>query len=174
MAAWAKIKFFWNTMLGSTGSTLTASATESSGDYDVSYIHNWLETNFWKSDSDYIHTIIYDGPPKGADFLCILGHNLNEQSITVRLQYSATGAWAGEEGDAFTGEIPSADTIYLKEFANPGTYPCWRLRLSSTSQTVKTMAIAVWGERTELKYASASFDPHGQEVKANVNVSQGG
>jgi hypothetical protein len=36
------------------------------------------------------------------------------------------------------------------------------------------MAICIWGDKTELDYATASYDPYAQNVKANVGLSQGG
>lgn len=48
MAVWDKVKFFWDTMLGSPGSTLTATST-ATGNYDVDYLYNMLETTTWKA-----------------------------------------------------------------------------------------------------------------------------
>jgi hypothetical protein len=39
---------------------------------------------------------------------------------------------------------------------------------------VAQIAICFFGQKTELDYADASFDPHGQDDKANVNVSHTG
>ncbi|MBI5344760.1 MAG: hypothetical protein HZB83_05410, partial [Deltaproteobacteria bacterium] len=48
MSAWAKIKFFHDTMLGSAGSTLTATST-ASGDYSAAYLYNMREVNSGKA-----------------------------------------------------------------------------------------------------------------------------
>ena len=42
MAQWAKVKFYYKTMLSTEGASLTATTTDSSGDYDVEYLHNML------------------------------------------------------------------------------------------------------------------------------------
>ena len=60
MAEWAKPKFFWKNMLGTSGSTLTVTSTESDGDYDIDYIHNTFEVNMWKATSSSGQHIIYD------------------------------------------------------------------------------------------------------------------
>ncbi len=62
MATWAKIKFFWDSMLGSPGSTLTmtAGSTETDGDYSLDYLSNGLETNFWKQSNNNNSNIDYD------------------------------------------------------------------------------------------------------------------
>jgi len=36
------------------------------------------------------------------------------------------------------------------------------------------MAICIWGLKTTLDYARASFDPNSQEMKANINISGNG
>ncbi len=178
MADWAKIKFFWDTMLGSSGSTLTATNTDTSGDYDVGYIHNMLETNSWQASSAttpiYITCDAGAGNTRDADFLAIIGHNLSTAGATITLQYSATGAWAGEEIDAFTAEAVAADTVYLKEFTAPGAKRYWRLKITGTLSGAPNLSICIWGEKTELDYATASFDPHAEFVRAKVNLSQGG
>ncbi|MEE9614857.1 MAG: hypothetical protein V3W31_07930 [Thermodesulfobacteriota bacterium] len=179
MATWSKVKFYYDTMLGSSGSTLTATSTESTGDYDADYIHNWLETNMWKAedvglaDPQYITYDAGAGNTKQADYLAILGHNMNTAGATVTLQYS-TDNFAADINDAFTGEAPSADTVYLKEFTDPGAKRYWRLKISGHGSTTPYMAVCVWGRKTELDYATASFDPYEQETKAKVGVSYGG
>lgn len=93
MAVWAKFKLFYDTMLGSSGSTLTASSTESSNDHDVDYIYNMLETNSWKAaNANDPSTITYDagaGNTKTVDYLAIAGHNLNTAGAYVVLQNSS-------------------------------------------------------------------------------------
>ena len=178
--AWAKLKFFWDTMLGSTGSTLTATSTESTGDFDVDYLYNMFETNMWKAEDTAIadpQYITYDagvGNTKDADYLVIFGHNLNTAGVTVTLQHSTTGAWAGEEVDAFTGAAPSADTVYLKEFTAPGAKRYWRLRLAGHGSTAPYMKLCIWGLETELDWASSAFDPYDQKARANITKSYGG
>ncbi len=177
MATWAKVKFFWDTMLGSAGSTFSATSTKAMGDYDADYLHNWLETNLWKSANTttpmYITYDAGSGNTKQADYLVILGHNLNTIGATVTLQYS-TDNFAADINDAFTPQAPSADTVYLKEFTDPGAKRYWRLKITGTLSAVPFMALCVWGETTELDYASASFDPYAESVKANVGTSYGG
>ena len=68
---------------------------------------------------------------------------------------------------------PAADTVYLKEFTATAAHRYWRLRITAASVPVY-MTLCIWGQKTELDYATASFDPHEQNVKANVNLSQGG
>ena len=175
MADWAKIKLFWDTMLGSTGSTLTADST-ATGSFDVDYIFNMLETNMWKSanttDPQYITYDAGVGNTRSADFLAIIGHNLNTISATVTLQYS-TDNFAGDINDIFTAEMPSADTVYLKEFTTQDKR-YWRLKISGTPSAAPFLTICIWGDKTELDYAELNTDPHAQKARANVNLTQGG
>jgi len=178
MATWAKVKFFHKTMLGSTGSTLVATSTEADNDYDVDYIFNWLETNLWKAEDSGVadpQYITYDagaGNTESADYVVILGHNLNTAGVTVTLQYS-TDDFTGDINDAFTGIVVSADTVFSKEFTSQDKR-YWRLKLSGHGATAPCMTLAVWGEATELDYMSSSIDPYADDIKATVNRTQGG
>lgn len=170
MPQWAKIKFFHETMLGAPGSALTATSTASG--YDVMNIYNMLETNMWKASSSANQTLSYDagsGNTKVADYIAILGHNLKTAGASIYLERSDdnsswTEAWS---------DTPAADTVYLKEFTRTAAHRYWRLRIMGASTAVY-MTLCIWGLKTELDYATAGFDPHEQEVKANVSVSETG
>lgn len=172
MATWAKIKFYYNTMLGSAGSTLTAMST-AAGDYLVAYLYNMMETNKWlAANTTSPHYITYDagvGNAKAADYIAILGHNLKAAGASIYLQWSDDNAvWT----DAYS-DTPTADTVYLKEFAATATHRYWRLKITGMSVPVY-MTLCVWGLKTELYYVSTSFDPYEQNYKASINLSQGG
>ncbi len=174
MAKWNKVKFFYDTMLGSSGSTLAATTTASG--HDVADICNMLEVNGWKAaDLTDPHYITFDAGAAGqasADYLAIHGHNLASAGASIVLQYSSDN-FALDINDAFTPETPATDRTYLREFAGTAQYRYWRLRITGHTQA-PYMGICVWGIKTELDYATASFDPHSQEAKAAVNLSYGG
>lgn len=172
MADWAKIKFYWKSILGAEGSTLEASSTFERT--SVANIRNMLETTLWQAAvSQGPHQITFDsgeGRAHAADYLAVAGHNLYSSGALVKLQHSADGA-AYE--DAFTPFMPSTDKAFVKEFTSPGPRRYWKLVLEGTL-SAPFMYICSWGEKTELDYATASFDPNEQEVKASVNLSHGG
>jgi hypothetical protein len=172
MADWAKIKFYWKSILGSQGSTLEASSTFERT--SVSNICNMLETNLWQAAvGQGPHYITHDsgvGNSHEADYLAVSGHNFASVNALVKLQYSNDGI---SYLDAFTPFIPASDRTFIKEFTSPGAFRYWRLALEGTA-IAPFIYIAAWGLRTELDYASASFDPNEQEVKAAVNLSSGG
>ena len=172
MADWAKIKFYWKSILGSLGSTLEASSTFERT--SVSNIRQMLETSLWQAAlSSGPHYITFDsgaGNAYGADYLALSGHNLSSADALVILQYSTDGA---SYTNAFAPFLPSSDRAFVKEFTNPGAFRYWRLVLEETT-VAPFIYICAWGFKTELDYASASFDPNEQEVKASVNLSHGG
>ena len=174
MAQWAKIKFFYETMLGEGGSTLSVSSV-AAGDYSVSYVYNMLETNMWKASSAATpQWLTYDagaGNAKAADYLAVIGHNLS--GVTVDFQYSDNGADFINATPTF---VPADNNAFLKEFSGAGAHRWWRIHLQKAGgfTTAPYLTIAIWGNATELDYATAGFDPHEQEVKANVSVSETG
>lgn len=169
---WAKIKFFWKSMPGKEGSGLWASSTRAG--FDVSSIYNMMETNMWTADTaagpHYITCDAGEGKETKADYLAVSGHNLGSLGALVSLQYSADGQGYTDALAPFT---PSTDSSFVKEFANPGAYRFWRIKIDNTP-SAPYLTVCIWGESTELDYATASFDPHEQETKSSVNVSQGG
>lgn len=175
MATWAKIKFFWDTMLGSTGSSLTATSTASG--YSVNSIYNMLETTLWKSavttNPQYITLDLGVGNTAAADYLAIIGHNLFTIGASITLQYS-TDNFSADINDAFTGFAPASDAALVKEFTAPAAKRYWRLKISGTLSAAPYITVCIWGMKTELDYASASFDPQEQEDQLTVNKSYGG
>lgn len=173
MAQWAKIKFYYDTMLGSPGSLLTATTTDD-GDFSVDYIHNMLETNLWRAaDTTDPHCLTYDageGNSGDADYLAILGHNLSSVGASIALQHSQDGL---AYTDAFAPFAPASDEVILKEFTGAPSARYWRVKITGAASPVH-IAVCVWGEKTELDYATASFDPHGQVSVGSTGVSYGG
>ncbi|HLC19117.1 MAG TPA: hypothetical protein VJM57_08920 [Thermodesulfobacteriota bacterium] len=176
MAAWEKVKFFYDTMLGTPGSTLAATSTTSSGDYSVDYLYNMLEVNMWMAadttDPLYITFDAGTGNTADADYIVIWGHNLATAGATVSLQYSDDN-FSLDINEVFAPEAVTTDAVYVKEFTSPGPRRYWRVEITGHTAPPQ-MTICLWGNKTELDYATASFDPYAQEVKANVNISQGG
>ena len=176
MAQWAKFKFFFDTMLGSASSTLTAGST-ASGDYSAAYLYNMLETNLWKAaDTTSPVYITYDagaGNTKQADYMGIAGHNFNTIGATVELQ-SSSDNFAADVTSVLSPFAPSTDKALVKEFTLSAAKRYYRLRISGTLSAAPYMALAIWGLKTELDWATASFDPYEEEVKAAVLLSQGG
>jgi len=174
MATWNKIRFYYQTMLGSTSSTLTATSTLAGT--AVANIYNMLEGDRWEAtDATSPQYLTFNGGginTYDADYLAVIGHNLASIGATIALEHSTTGAWAGEEVVAVT-YTPSADTVILQELTAPGAKGHWRLKISGQS-AAPYMAICIWGLKTELDYARASYDPYGEDVKANVNISASG
>jgi len=174
MATWNKVRFFYDTMLGLSGSTLAA--TSSATGCDVSNIYNMLETNMWKAsgvaDPQYITFDAGVWAAVTADYLAVHGHNLATCGATVVLQYSSDN-FSADINDAFTPEVPASDAVYLKEFTKTAAFRYWRLKITGYTQA-PYMTICIWGNSIELDYAAASFDPHCQEAKANINMSYGG
>jgi len=171
--AFEKIKFFYKTGLVN----MTASVTDGDSRYSASNLLDMREWKKWKGvgTSD---TFQYpsSGPGAGAnltaDYDIFSGHNLGSVGATVVLQYSATGAWAGEEVNAYTPFDPSDDKTKLKEF-NSVTSPYWRRKLSGMS-AAPIVAISKWGEKVIFDHASVLNDPNRQKWHGVVNRSLDG
>lgn len=171
--AWNKIKFFYDSIPAVSGAVL--GATTQRADAQVENISNMMEVNMWAAseaiDPSYI-TVDLGGvnTHKAADYLVVYGHNLGSAGAAVVLQYSLDGS---AFIDAFTGLTLPSDAVFLMEFTQTPEARYWRLKITGCS-VPPYISICLWGMKTELDYASASFDPYAQEVSASVNMSYGG
>ncbi len=77
--------------------------------------------------------------------------------------------------DAVLRETNSVSPGELSDYIQPGSIARrhWRLRMTG-HKSAPYMSICIWGDKTVLDYASASFDPHGQTMQASVNISNTG
>ena len=170
--AWAKVKLFYSNVLAN------LVATTSAAGFAVANLLDWKEGSWWQALNTTVPMYIYPstGPGGGsaltADYLLIYGHNFGTIGATVTLQHSTTGAWAGEEVD-ITTHSPTNDKGFANLFTS-ATKDYWRLRITGTLSAAPYMAICVWGEFIDLAYASSSFDPHAEVVKANIKITQAG
>ncbi len=115
------------------------------------------------------------GIPFSADYLAIMGHNLNTIGANISLTYSKEDYIYGTLPVAAISSDPVlSDGVYLKEFTNPGAFVSWRLVIAGTLSAAPYMTICIWGNKTELDYLTGSFDPDAEEVSANTNLSYGG
>lgn len=113
MAAWEKVKFYYNSLLDHPGSVLTATS-EASG-FPVGNVKNWLEANRWKAgdatDPHYVSLDTYSDAT-GADYLAIMGHNLASIGASVVLQCSSDGSsWFD-----VAALRPTSSGVMLQEF----------------------------------------------------------
>ena len=105
-----------------------------------------------------------------SNYLFISGHNLNTIGATITFQYSNDN-FSADINDAVTF-VPSNNKTFVLEFT---TIEQRYSRLKISGQlAAPSMSICYWGNKTELDYASISFDPYGEKVAANVKVTQGG
>jgi len=97
------------------------------------------------------------------------------KSLSLRC-YLSTGASAVVYLD---GAVVKADASVqggeLSDYAAPGAVSKrhWRLKMTGHSNA-PYMNICIWGSKTILDYATTSFDPYGESVQANINISNSG
>lgn len=113
-----------------------------------------------------------------ADYVLVHGHNLSpdfmvEVAPTLKLEYSDDNASWTAVDVALDGDYAQMLGTLLWEFTKTDGHKYWKWSTISPGNTTEIILLQ-WGLKTELDYASVSFDPHAQRHKANVNVSYGG
>lgn len=170
--AWAKIRFYYRNILGQVGQVLTATSTAAG--FSVNNLYNMKEVDSWKAndttDPCYVTVDTNACALTVADYVAFIGHNLGTINAAVTLQWSTdASSWT----DLFTAVALRNDKAFLREFTNPGSKRYWRLKITGHSAAPQ-ISILAFGLKTELDYASSSFDPHAEDVEANINLTQGG
>jgi len=166
---WAKVKFAHDY-----ASTMSLTATSEDSSYPVSNMLNRLEGNCYQSlitTTQYITDTGSAGTSTSADYLVLWLHNLYTAGATVTLQYSNDN-FSSDINDAFTGETPTSDTYYFKEFTTISS-EYWRIKIESATVAPK-ITIGYWGDITELDWVNAQFDPNAQRIRDDVNRSETG
>jgi len=90
--------------------------------------------------------------------------------------YISTGAAVTVYIDqAVLKAAPSVQAGELSDYITSGAMKKrhWRLKMTGHSNS-PYMSICIWGSKTVLDYATSSFDPDGERVSANVNISNSG
>ena len=175
MAQNTPLRFYYDTMLGSSGSSFSATSTSSTASFSIDNVYNFLEVNRWQAASSATQFLTYDagvGNTKSADYLCIMGHNFNTAGASLSLQASTSGAFAGEQ-TIVSSSIPAADTVHLAEFTDIGARRYWQLRILTPSTPVSA-AVLVWGQKSTIAFIQPPFDPYADITIANESISQGG
>ena len=166
--SWSKVTIYYKHNL----SSLVASSTASG--FDVANLLDRLERTLWKGDTIADITIKHDagaGNTYYANSLRIARHNLASIGATLSMQYS-TDDFVSDINNAFTPFIPSDDKAIIKEFT---AFNIRYSRIKLTRMTDKpSMALAEWGRKTELDFASQLFDPHSYADNDNFNISAEG
>lgn len=169
VSCWARIKFAY-----AFASTMELTATSEDSDNPVSNMINRLETNHYQSlitTTQYITDTGSAGTSTSADYLVLWGHNLKTAGATITLQHSNDN-FSSDINDAFTGEIPTSDTYFFKEFTTISD-DYWRIKITGAS-VAPMITIGYWGDITELDYCSVAFDPNAQRIRDDVNRSETG
>lgn len=120
----------YNNLLLNSGITITVTS-EASG-YEKENAYSWKTSNWWQAAAaGTVYYTIDFGSAVSIDSYGVSGHDLTDNSGTIQLQYSATGAWAGEEVDFEAAQTPSEnETIFRKGTSQSKRY--WRFKIVST------------------------------------------
>lgn len=151
--------------------TPTATDTDSDSQYDVLNIKDWRYYTLWKAGGSGTK-YLYPNATGNFDSLFLMNHNLNTANATVSVEYSATGAWAGEELEALAGFTPPDDYAIIKTMTPRDAYS--RIKIVTAAVT-PYIGIALLGEIfTWEKYPHGNFDPNTEKIKAETNKSMAG
>ena len=184
---WEKIKFFYENIAALTDSLFYASGEE--GGYPAGNLVDWSEATLWRGTTERpLYLYCEAAGDETVDYLILYGHNLKSAGtagavLQKGVQAIADGTYLADGSTVANGTggytdihgmvVPPDDaTPVLVEFtATTGRY--FRVKIDGHGQAPRARLLS-FGEKTTLSYATASFDPHHEEVRAERVVSRTG
>lgn len=111
--------------------TGTVTTTSDATGFAKENAKTYKTSSWWKANAaGTVYFYVDMGSAVDCDSWGIVGHNLADNSGTIKPQYSATGAWAGEEVDFDTVQTPDNVTVFHKVTSQSARY--WRFEINST------------------------------------------
>ncbi len=120
----------------------TASSTDAAAAFDILNLFDLRPYTYWQA-AAFGTAYLYPNFSGKADAFGIVGHNLGTAEASVSIEYSATGAWAGEEVEQLASFTPADDLAILKAFNQADGY--WRIKIV-TAAVVPFCGVVMIGE----------------------------
>lgn len=154
------------------GSTITVTSEDTG--FSKENAIDWLTWDFWKpTAAGTVYYTVDLGSSQSMDAWGIAAHDLGVNSATIKLQRSATGAWAGEQVDVGTAVSPTASEPILKTFTSVSSR-YWRWEIVSAT-TASKIGVLMLGPRLTLQTGTrVGFEPDSlaQMYEGKINISK--
>jgi hypothetical protein len=127
----AKTKIGYENKLEASTSIITV--TDQATGFEKELAYNWRTFDGWKANT--VGTVYYNvdlGSAQSVDYWGCAAHTLGTNGGSIKLQYSATGAYAGEEVDFAAAVSPSNDKAMFQTVVTPISARYWRWEITST------------------------------------------
>ena len=154
----------------------TVTVTSEATGFEKENAQSWKTSSWWKADA--AGTVFYYvdmGAAVDVDCWGYAGHNLFDQGGNIRIHYSATGAWAGEQVAVGAAHTPTGNNTHMKVFTSINAQ-YWRFRIDSPGEA-SFFANLFLGEAQSLENGMPSpFSPANlnRDRKIMNNISEGG
>ncbi len=154
--------------------TGTVTVTSEATGYEKANAQSYKTSTWWQaSAAGTVYYYVDMGSAVSVDSWGVAGHDLGDNSGTIKPQYSATGAWAGEELDLDTVQTPSA-TVFRKVASQSARY--YRFEIVSTGSASFIGNLFLGVALALPKGMPAGFAPANlnRDRKIYNNMSEGG
>jgi len=154
----------------------TVTATSEATGFEKENAQSWKTSTWWQAGAaGTVYYYVDMGAATNVDSWGIVGHDLADNSGTIKPEYSATGAWAGEEADLDTVQTPTGKEAIFRKVTNQNVR-YYRFEISSTG-AASFIANLFLGVALELERGEpVGFSPANlnRDRKIMNNISEGG
>lgn len=97
----------------------TVTTSGDAAGYPKENAQSWKTSAWWQADvTGTVYYYIDFGSAVAFDCMGVAGHNLADNSGSIQLQYSTTGAWAGEEVNVGSNHAPTTNVTIFETFGS--------------------------------------------------------
>lgn len=166
---WDKVKFYHAHEFEA--SDITIGQSDASG---KEYFHTRDESTYFQADAATTSCSIRmtSSNSKIVDYLVIGWHDLGTNEVTVSFQYKQTTSSIGYV-DVLSDFTVYADNPIIKDFDSVLGVD-FVLTLSYSSGLRPKIAMGYWGEKTELDWLAAAFDPNKKTIRHARHINSNG
>jgi len=164
----------YNNLVKASASVITV--TSEAAGFEKENALTWRTSSWWQAAAaGTVYFNIDLGSAIAVNCWGVAGHDLTDNAGTIQVQYSATGAFAGEESDFDTVQTPSENETIFRS-ATQFTRQYWRFKIASTGAASFIANLFLGAALTLESGMPAGFSPanFNRDRKIFNNKSNGG
>lgn len=153
-------------------SATTITVTSEAAGFAKENAYDWLTFDYWKpSAAGTVYYTMDFGAAVAVDGWGVAAHDLGVNGASIQLQYSATGAWAGEEVNFGSAISPAASEPRLQTGTSQSKR-YWRFKIVSAAAASKIGVLMLGARLTMNAPLESGFKPDALAQRYEPTINQ--